>query len=33
MAVKYDLGTRMKNYYESIPKTRLVKRMPVAIRL
>lgn len=33
MAVRDDLGTRMKTYYESIPKTRLVRRTPVAIRL
>ena len=28
-----DLGLRMKNFYESVPKTRLIRRMPVAIRL
>ena len=33
MAVRDDLGTRMKTYYESIPKTRLVRRTPVAIRI
>ena len=27
------LGTRMKTFYEQVPKTRLVRRMPVAIRL
>ena len=33
MTVKDELGTRMKEFYESVPKTRLVRRMPVAIRL
>ena len=33
MPVKDELGTRMKEFYESVPKTRLVRRMPVAIRL
>ena len=33
MAVRDDLGVRMKTYYEQIPKTRLVRRMPVAIRI
>ncbi len=28
-----DLGKRMKEYYEQIPKTRLVRRMPVIIRI
>ena len=28
-----DLGTRMKDYYETIPKTRLMRRTPVAIRI
>lgn len=27
------LATRMKNYYEAIPKTRLMRRTPVALRL
>ena len=27
------LGTRMKTYYEQIPKTRLMRRTPVAIRI
>lgn len=27
------LGDRMKNYYESIPKTKLMRRTPVAVRL
>lgn len=33
MAVNDALGTRMKEYYENIPKTRLTRRTPVAIRL
>lgn len=33
MPVHDDLGTRMKSYYEAIPKTRLMRRVPVAIRL
>lgn len=33
MPVHDDLGTRMKEYYESIPKTRLMRRTPVAIRI
>lgn len=32
-AIRDSLGDRMKNYYESIPKTRLVRRMPVILRL
>lgn len=28
-----ELGVRMKEYYESIPKTKLVRRTPVAIRI
>lgn len=28
-----DLGTRMEEFYEQVPKTRLVRRMPVAIRI
>lgn len=28
-----DLGKRMKEFYEQVPKTRLVRRMPVAIRI
>lgn len=31
--VKDDLGTRMKEFYEAVPKTRLVRRTPVAIRI
>ena len=33
MRVHDDLGTRMKEFYEQVPKTRLVRRMPVAIRI
>lgn len=33
MSVNDALGTRMKTYYEQVPKTRLVRRMPVAIRI
>ena len=33
MPVRDELGTRMKEFYENVPKTRLVRRMPVAIRL
>ena len=33
MSVDDDLGTRMKEFYEQVPKTRLVRRMPVAIRI
>lgn len=33
MPVRDDLGTRMKTFYENIPKTRLMRRTPVAIRL
>ena len=33
MPVNDELGTRMKENYEQIPKTRLVRRTPVAIRI
>ena len=33
MPVHDDLGTRMKEFYEQVPKTRLIRRMPVAIRI
>ena len=33
MPVRDDLGTRMKTFYENISKTRLMRRVPVAIRL
>ena len=31
--VNDELGKRMKEFYESVPKTRLVRRTPVAIRI
>lgn len=33
MPVNDELGKRMKEYYEGIPKTRLMRRCPVALRL
>ena len=33
MPVHDDLGKRMKEYYEAIPKTKLMRRCPVAIRI
>lgn len=33
MPVNDDLGTRMKTYYENIPKTKLMRRTPVTIRI
>ena len=33
MAIHDDLGTRMKTFYEQIPKTKLMRRCPVAIRI
>ena len=33
MPIHDDLGTRMKEYYEKIPKTKLMRRMPVIIRI
>ena len=33
MPVHDDLGTRMTEFYEQVPKTRLVRRMSVAIRI
>ena len=33
MPVHDELGTRMKKYYEQIPKTKLMRRMPVIIRI
>ena len=33
MPVHDDLGTRMKEFYEKVPKTKLVRRIPVAIRI
>lgn len=32
MAVHDDLGNRMKEYYENIPKTKLMRRCPVIMR-
>lgn len=33
MSVHDDLGTRMKTFYEQIPKTKLMRRTPVMIRI
>ena len=33
MPLQDDLGKRMKTYYEEIPKTKLMRRTPVAIRV
>ena len=33
MPVHDDLGTRMKTFYEQIPKTKLMRRTPVIIRI
>ena len=33
MPLKDSLGERMKQFYETIPKTRLMRRCPVAIRI
>ena len=33
MPVNDDLGRRMKEFYETIPKFKLYRRTPVAIRL
>ena len=33
MPVHAELGKRMKTFYEEIPKTRLMRRVPVAIRI
>ena len=33
MKVNNELGKRMKEYYESIPKIKLMRRTPVAIRI
>jgi tRNA(His) 5'-end guanylyltransferase len=33
MPVNDEIGIRMKEYYEQVPKTRLVRRTPVAIRI
>ena len=33
MPIHDDLGTRMKEFYEQIPKSKLMRRTPVAIRI
>lgn len=33
MPTRDNLGTRMKTFYEEIPKTKLMRRCPVAIRI
>ena len=33
MPIHDELGTRMKEFYESVPKTKLMHRTPVAIRI
>lgn len=33
MSVNDELGTRIKTFYEQIPKTKLMRRTPVAIRI
>ena len=33
MSVRDNLGVRMKEFYEQIPKTKLMRRTPVAIRI
>ena len=33
MSVRDELGKRMKTFYEEIPKTKLMRRVPVAIRI
>ena len=33
MGLNDELGIRMKTYYEAIPKTKLMRRCPVAVRL
>lgn len=33
MSVNNELGIRMKTYYETISKTKLMRRTPVAIRI
>ena len=33
MSVRNDLGVRMKTFYEQIPKTKLMRRCPVALRI
>lgn len=33
MPIHDELGTRMKEFYENVPKTKLMRRAPVAIRI
>ena len=33
MSFNDSIGTRMKEYYEAVPKTKLMRRTPVAIRI
>jgi tRNA(His) 5'-end guanylyltransferase len=33
MSIKDELGNRMKEYYENIPKTKLMRRTPVIVRV
>lgn len=33
MPVHDNLGKRMKEFYEQVPKTKLIRRTPVAIRI
>ena len=33
MAVRDELGNRMKEYYENIPKTKLMRRCPIILRI
>lgn len=33
MPIRDDLGVRMKTFYEQIPKTKLMRRCPVALRI
>lgn len=33
MRAQDNLGTRMKEFYENVSKTKLVRRMPVTIRI
>ena len=33
MPINDELGRRMKDFYETIPKTKLMRRTPVAIRI
>lgn len=33
MSFNDSIGTRMKEYYEAVPKTKLMRRTPVALRI